>query len=182
MLDALDIILYILGFLFIRGIFISVLVILFARRFFRNRIETDISIQIIRWIILVYAFGVIVSFVLLVILKDKQEYLIYQTEPYSLSNLIATSIVPLTLLIKKLKAKIFYIFLISLLVNFAWLMESFAIHVPTILRDLPTGKFSSLLPFNHELVFLTRGLIVGLASLIIGNSIKRVQQLTANKS
>lgn len=167
--------------IFIRGIFISVLVILFARRSFGNRIETDISMQIIRWTMLVYAFGVIISFILLIILEDRQEYLNFWKDPYGLSVLIANSIVPLTLLIKKLGRNTFYILLISVLINYGWLMESFVIHIPSISRGLEVGNYSSLLPYKNELLHLTKGVIVGLVILIIGNSIKSLGRLRTNK-
>lgn len=177
MLNTLNLILDFFCAFFIRGIFISVLVILFARRSFGNRIETDISMQIIRWIMLVYSFGVIISFILLIILEDRQEYLSFLKEPYALSVLIANSIVPLALLIKKLGGRTFYILLISVLINYGWLMESFVIHVPSILR----GDYTSFLPYKNELLNLTKGVIIGLLTLIIGNSIKSLGRLRTNK-
>ncbi len=172
MLETFEQILDFFSHLLIRGIFISVLVILFAKLISRNRIETDTSFQIIRWTILVYAFGVITSFIFLIIFKDKQEYLSDWTNKYWWSLLIGNSIIPLTLLNKKLSKKTFYILLISLLMNHGWLIESFLIHIPAMFRDLELDNYNPFLPNKYEVEIFIKGTLFGLVSLIIGNSIK----------
>ncbi len=182
MIDTFKQILDFLGHLLIRGIFISVLVVFFAKLISKNRIETDISFQIIRWTILVYAIGIITIFILLIIFKDKQEYLGYWTNKYWWSLFIANSIIPLTLLNKKLSKKTFYILLISLLMNHGWLIESFVIHFSAMFRDIKINNYNPFFPNKYEVETMTKGFILGLVSLIIGNSIKSLGLVRTNKS
>lgn len=66
--------------------------------------------------------------------------------------------------------------------NHGWLIESFVIHVPAMFRDLETDNYNPFLPNKYEVETMTKGFILGLASLIIGNSVKRLGLVRTNKS
>lgn len=125
--------------------------------------------QFIRWIMLGYSFLVIVNFILLLTFEYKEEYLLYLNDPSAISFLMASAIVPLILLFKNYSRSAFCILLISVIINYAWIMESIVIHIPSIFR----GNYRSLFPFKFELLNLFKGFIVGLIILIINNSIKK---------
>jgi hypothetical protein len=176
-LDTFEKIIYFFNNHLIRGIFISVFVILFAKKISKNKIETDTSLQVIRWTILLYALGNTISVVFSIIIKDKEEYFfLKQLTNVNWFMLIANSIIPLTLFYKTFGKRIFYILAISLLMNFGWLFESFIIHVPAISRSFDTGNYYPFLPFKYELEILTKGFIFGIVSLIIGKGISSLKE------
>lgn len=165
--------------LLIKGIFISVLIVLFVKKIAKNKIDTTLSLQIIRWVILIYAFGVIIHLILSAIFKENTDNMNDLNTPYWIFHFITNSVIPLTLLNNKLSKKAYYILTISVLMNLAWLFESFIIHVPALFRNLGENNYSALLPFPYEAKTITKGLILGLVSLFIGNGFKNRRWIKA---
>jgi len=167
-----------LGHNLIQGIFISVLLVIIAKLLFKSKIEIYISAQIIRWIIIIYAFAAILSTLSLMIFEHSQEYAFLKraTGPYwwaYLLMLVSNSILPLILISNKLGEKLTVLFIIALLMNLGWLFESFVIHVTSMHRDYITESYNPYLPNAREVKILLYGFLIGLFSLIIGNGIKK---------
>ena len=82
--------------------------------------------------------------------------------------LLAHSFLPLLLLFKKFRSKLYLVFFIALFMNLGWLFESFVIHLTSIHRDYE-GDRNAFLPFDRELIIFGKGLLLGIVALIIGN-------------
>lgn len=167
-----------LGHNLIQGIFISVFLVVLVKILFKGKIEVYISAQIIRWIIIAYAFVAILSTLSLMIFEHSEEYAFLKraSGPYwwaYLLMLVSNSVVPLILINNKLGEKLLVLFIIALLMNLGWLFESFVIHVTSMHRDYITESYNSYLPNAREVRILLNGFFIGLFSLIIGNGIKK---------
>ena len=163
----------------IKGIFISVLVIICSRKIFKKNFDTRNAITIVRWILLCYSILALVYFLLCVLLPtDLNTYSSYfrerATGPYSFAfwTMQLTAFLPLVLFFKNLSNKIYMILMLAILVNIGWLFESFVIHLTIMRRDYSgeTGGFKAYLPFNKELMIVLQGLVLGVLTFIVGNS------------
>jgi len=162
----------------IQGIFISVLLILSIRAAFKDKIEISLSAQIIRWIIVIYAFGAIVSTILLMAFEHSKEYAFLDraTGPYWWAYflmLFSNSLLPLILLNKKIGEKLMVLLFIALVMNLGWLVESFVIHITSVHQDFSDETYNPYLPNTRETRILIRGFILGVLSLITGNVLKK---------
>jgi hypothetical protein len=156
----------------IKGIFISVLVIILARKFFK-KIDFNSAISIIKWILIFYAILNLASFVILVFSINSNSFWKQATGPYNFAYLLMLlgSFSPLFLFFKKLNRNVYFILLVAILTNIGWLFESFIIHTISFHRDYSgnVNGLALLLPFNHELVAITEGFFLGCLAIIIGN-------------
>lgn len=160
----------------INGIFISTLVILLVRIFLK-KLNSPIALNMIRWLLIVYAIGAVLSFVIpLVFIKDSDYSVFWQRitgeHGYSYWLMIIVSISPFLLLSKKLGHHIYFILFLSLLVNMGWLFESFVIRITSLHRDYS----DRYLPWNRELIIALKGLIVGIIAVVIGNIISSTRK------
>lgn len=161
----------------IKGIFISILLIILIKLIFKNKIETVLSTRIIKWIIIIYSFGVLVSTILMFIFPPTEKYAFLEraTGPYWWAYwlmLSMNSIIPLILLNNKIGRNIYFLLTISFLMNIGWLFESFVIHMTSLHRDFVTESYNPYLPNNRELLIIFRGLILGIILLIAENVVK----------
>lgn len=173
---------------FVDGAFMSVLVILYARLFVKT-IDTTYALAIIAWFLFLFAcIGVLYWFVILLTIDNEiitSTYFNRAEGPYKVAYFVmfASSFLPMFLLIKSLRRRIFVVLAISILMNFGWLMESFIIHTTSMHRDYSSqGWISGLLPNNHEVIILIKGIVVGALALILGNFISRRHALAQTKS
>lgn len=157
----------------IKGIFISVLVIVLARKFFKKKIDFNSAISIIKWVLIFYAILNLASFVVLVFSINDYSFWKQATGPYNFAYwlMLLGSFSPLFLFFKKLGYNIYFILLAAILTNIGWLLESFVIHIISFHRDYSgdVNGLALLLPVNHELVAITEGFFLGCLVIIIGN-------------
>ena len=160
----------------IRGIFIGVLFIVLVRKFFK-KLDTEIAISIIKWLLIIYSTGVVLSYLLLFLFSDSSDhsnFLNRLTGRYRFAYwlMLAASILPLILVFKKVNNKIYFVLILTILMNFGWLFESFVIHVTSMHGDYSNQVgYHDYFPFNHELIIILKGLILGIITLVIGHLI-----------
>ena len=162
----------------IKGIFISILLIIFIKLLSKNKIETVLSTKIIKWIIILYSFGVLVNTILMFLFPSSEKYAFLEraTGPYWWAYwlmLSMNSIVPLLLLNNKIGKKIHFLLLIALLMNIGWIFESFVVHMSSLQIDFITEDYNPYLPNNRELYLLLNGFVLGIIVLVIENIIKK---------
>lgn len=171
----------------IKGIFISILLIIFIKLISKNKIETVLSTKIIKWVIIVYSFGVLVNTILMFIFLPTEKYTFLEraTGPYWWAYwlmLSMNSIIPLILLNNKIGRNIYFLLIISLLMNIGWLFESFVIHMSSLHRDFITEDYNPYLPNKTELYILLNGFVLGTIVLVIENiGKKNMEKLKLNK-
>jgi len=156
----------------IRGIFISVLVILINSKFLKNKLDTHHPLIIIKWILIGYAVLILFDYLLIIVFTaDSAAFISRATGPYwwaFLPVVLSNALLPFLLFFKKLQYNIYFIFILTILMNTGWLMESLVIHTTIIHRDYSTG-INSYFPSDYELFIMIKGFLVGLIVMVIGN-------------
>ncbi len=171
----------IIGFIntyFIKGIFISVLVIILTSKLFKKNFDTKNAISIIKWVLLSYSSLMLIYFILLALSPAKStNYLYFQERamgPYNFAFWLVAlgSVLPLILFFKKLGNRVYFIFILTVFVNLGWLMESLIIHTTSMERDYApnVSGIKAYLPFNRELMIVLQGALFGALTILIGNS------------
>jgi hypothetical protein len=165
---------------YIDGIFVSVLLIIIVRKFIKS-IKTGTALEIISYLMVFYCLlSIICLFLISVVKVDSELYASFinrATGIYKLTYilmLLAHSFLPLLLLFKKFRSKLYLVFFIALFMNLGWLFESFVIHLTTIHRDYE-GDRNAFLPFDGELIIFGKGFLLGIAALFIGNIIEKLK-------
>ena len=155
----------------ISGIFISVLFIMLVKSLGKGRIVTGLSTQVVRWVILVYAFLALGD-----LLLNGYRLPTIQGPFIWLFHLIPLfkSVLPLCLLINRLRANLYVLLIVSVLMNFAWLFESFIIHVTSLHRDYTSVTWLYFLPNSREQMILFRGLFLGVFSVLLEWSVRKL--------
>jgi hypothetical protein len=176
---------------FLMGSFMSVLVIILARRVFKGKVETQNAIVIIKWLLIAYAFFQVVFWLVEFVYNyfsqvEHIQYAILEraTGPYAWAYwfmCICNIILPFTLLVKRLGRNVFYLLLVTLLMNFGWLMEAYAIHTTSIERDYVVDN-RAYFPSYHEIIILSQGVIVGIITLLIGHFVNKRRLLTSKNN
>jgi len=164
--------------LFIKSIFISVLVVMLAYKLLKNWVDVPYSINIIKWMMLVYSVFIFVADVILLFFAkvsyiDSLYFRRQFTGPYWYVDLFLTlsQVLPLVLFSKKLARSIYFVLFFSILMNIRWLMESLVIHIMSIHRDY-AYETNPFLPFDSELLALLKGLFWGGITVLIGAWVK----------
>jgi hypothetical protein len=154
----------------IRGISISVLIIILTRKIFPKS-DTQAAITIIKWLLIAYSIAIVFMFLLsfLRLAGSNENFIFWDriTGPYWYAYwiMLAGNVFPFLLFIKKLNNNVYFILLIAILVNVGWLLESFIVHIACIRR----GEFC--FPYDRELIIILEGILLGVLTLIIGNLI-----------
>jgi hypothetical protein len=154
---------------FIRGIFISILTIALAG-WFNKGINMRISITIIRWTIILYAILATADTIASFAFGFSDSYQERMSGPYWTAYwfmIFANTLLPLLLLLNKIRDKLLWLFVISIAMNAGWLFESYVIHVTSLHRDhMPEGSIS-LLPYTREWIIISKGFALGVVALAI---------------
>ena len=182
-----DIFSEIIGFIgnnIIKGISISVLVVIFCRKIFKNKFDTKNAISIIKWIIIGYTVLILVNFLLLALLPTSSKTFISSisnraTGQYSFAFwlMLLGAISPLILFYKKLGNRFYLIFVLAIFIKIGWLMELLVIHLNLIKED----GIITILPSQEGLIIILQGIILGVSSLAIGNCLLSKNSLTTNQ-
>lgn len=170
-----------LGDYLIRGIFISVLVVWIATLF--KRIDVHYSKSILKWIMIGYACLLMGYYALLFAESwydgvafsgfGLEEEASVQYWLFFWFMMLANTLFPFILLVKKIGGKIIFLLLMAVSMNFGWLFEWFVVVVTTFHRDYVPGGWNfkvSLFPYNAR-TYLVSGLILGIVVVLIGNVI-----------
>ena len=170
----------------IRGIFISVFVILVFEKIFGEKLDADFGITVIKWIIITYSILSLTSFVLCFGLTEESQFTFISRMlgPYLLvywTMFVLNSVLPFLLLYNKVGRKKILVFMISVVMNLGWLFESFIIHTTMMHRDFDNFGYKMLLPFDRELALIYRGIFIGVILLFLGN-IPRVLKVILSKN
>jgi len=165
-----------IGHYVIKGIFISVLVIIVSRKLFKGKINIQNAVNIIACILVGYAMLSLLYYLIYFILHWHGDT--YTTAFWARATgtywfaywlmLVSNIIMPLLLLFKKLRLKIYVVFMLSVIVNIGWLFESLVIHVTGIHRNYSPG-LSVFLPYNQEFITILNGLLLGVGVMVAGN-------------
>lgn len=170
----------------IKGIFISILVIILIKLIAKSKIKTVKSTEIIKWIIVIYSFGVLVHTILIFTFPPtgKNDFLERATGPYWWAYwlmLSMNSIIPLILLNRKIGRKIYFLLIISLLMNIGWLFESFVVHSTSLSRDFIGEEYNPYLPSKREFTIILKGFLFGIILVVVENIIKKRQKIEYEK-
>jgi hypothetical protein len=168
-----DLILRLINSNLIRGSFISVMAIILANRLFSKRNNAQLSVQIVKWILIshsVLSLGYELYLILsayigidVYLITDRATGLYWWAY---WTMLFGNCIFPLFLLIPRLGRNIYIILLVSLLMNVGWWFEHIVIYTSIMHRDYTP---ESALPFLHAmLIILLQGFLVGLIIAGIG--------------
>jgi len=161
----------------IKGTFISVLVIIIAKRFFNRNIGFNNAVNIIKWLFIGYGILSVIYYAVFIFWINSNVEFSTAWRPaedkykFAFWLMALGSISPLFLLIKKLGSKLYFILLISILVNIGWLFESLVVHLVSIHRDYSgdSGGLATLLPFDYELIAIEKGFAIGMLAIVLGN-------------
>lgn len=170
----------------IKGIFISILVIILIKLIAKSKIKIVKSTEIIKWIIVIYSFGVLVHTILIFTFPPtrKNDFLDRATGPYWWAYwlmLSMNSIIPLILLNRKIGRKIYFLVIISLLMNIGWLFESFVIHSTNLSRDFIGEEYNPYFPSKREFTIIFNGFLFGIILVVVENIIKKRQKIEYEK-
>lgn len=158
----------------IRGLFISVLVVILFHWVLSDKVNTERASKIICWIILLYGIAALISQLLMFLMPPSEDYLWSRaTGPYWWAfwiMIISHTVLPLTLLIIKSRRTIYFLFFLSLIMNAGWLFESFVIHVTSMHSGYITETYNPYLPNRTEQLIMLKGFVVGIVILIAANA------------
>ena len=171
-----------------------ILTLILVELIFKNRFETKKVLNLIRWIIIIYTI-VTFTFYLVGMAINPEEYTFINraTGPYAIAfwvMFLSALILPLTLLIKKLASKFWYVLLVAFGMKIGMYFEHFVIIITSLHRDyLPENSNTELENGNVELIDLfsfgigmtfLQGAIITVLTLGIFEIIKRKKTMHNN--
>ncbi|WP_103863493.1 hypothetical protein [Aquimarina sp. I32.4] len=166
----------------IEGLFTGVILIIFVRLFFKEKIETIITLEIIRWTIITYCLITLITWLLILMFPISKNYVFLDRITglyawlYWLFFLLNT-VIPLILLNRKVGKKIYIVFLLTLLMNIGWAFESFLILKSSSYMNYIENNYIGFFFNGRQIPILIKGFFVGLISLVIGNGIRKWKHL-----
>ncbi|OOQ60822.1 hypothetical protein [Mucilaginibacter pedocola] len=161
---------------FIKGSFISLLLIIIYRLVCKKKFHAQIPVTIFKWLLIINSCLSPVFYIAEFAYAwyggvEYQQYAFSErmTGPYAgfyWFMLIAHFLLPFILLVPKLGGNIYCVLVIAVFVNTGWLMESLVIHTNIMYRDgVSSGQ--PYLPFRSELWTIGYGLLWGVVSILI---------------
>ncbi|MGB0869647.1 MAG: hypothetical protein ACPGSD_08610 [Flavobacteriales bacterium] len=166
-----------------------ILSLMIIEMIYKNRFETRKTLNIIRWTIIVYTIitGILYLIETITSVKtDGHEFINRARGPYAWAYwmmFLSALILPLTLFIKKLASKFWYVLLIAFGMKIGMYLERFVIIVTSFHRDfLPSGmnyELKNVLSFRIGAAFL-QGIIITILILGLFEIMKRNQTMSNN--
>ena len=149
-----------------------ILTLFFIQIIFKNRFETTKALNLVRWIIIVYTVFYIISIVVGTnFFVEMNDFLDRATGPYKFTYwfiLISSTILPFTLLIKKLSTSKLFLLTIAFLMKVGLYFEQYVIIVTSIHRDYmssnATSNWKELVAFSFAMIML-QGFILAILML-----------------
>ena len=178
MVDKLAELISFVGHNFIGGSFITILIIIIFKVLFKKNAIAEISLNIIKWIIILYSFGALLSYLLLYIFPHSEKYAFLEraTGPYAWAYwimFIMNCVIPLSLINKRIGKNIYIVFFLTLLMNIGWVFESLVLHITSFHRDYTNDTYNPYLPNSREITMIFKGFAFGLVILIISDIINK---------
>jgi hypothetical protein len=156
----------------IKGIFISVLIIILCKSIFKNKIEVLYSVKLIRYLLIAFTLATLIKIALNLALHPEEmiRWKKHFSGPYWFTYLFMTTMVflPLVLVTKKPGSNLWFILAVSVLINIGWLFESFVIHMTSINMDYELVE-NPYFPSYREIRVILRGIFLGIIILIFDN-------------
>ena len=157
-----------------------VLTLILVKLIYKNRFPTKKALNVIRWIIIGYTVITLVHFIVGISLNpDEFAFTNRATGPYKFAYwfmLLCVTVLPFTLLFKKLASKYWYVLIIAFLIKVGVYFERFVIVTTSMHRDYAQENGSSelmdLAAYGIS-VFLIQGLIIAIILLGILKLIER---------
>lgn len=157
-----------------------ILILMIVELIFKNRFETKKVLNLIRWTIIIYSI-ITFTFYLIGIAVNPEEYAFINraTGPYAWAYWImflGALILPLTLFIKKLASKFWYVLLVAFGMKSGMYFERFVIITTSFHRDYQTenGNAGLMESVSYEIgIFFLQGIVIVLLTLGIFEIIKR---------
>lgn len=141
---------------------------------FKNRFDIPKALNLIRWMIISYTILILISFLISFIFYSNESlFLSRSTGPYYLTYWImmfSSSILPLTLLYRKLGTSILYLILVSFMMKIGVYFEQFVIITTSFNRDNMVNSYNHELKplvLNGFLVFSLQGLFIALLIITV---------------
>jgi len=171
-----------------------ILTLIVVELIFKNQFETKKALNIIRWTIIIYTIVTFIVYLIgMAISPDEYAFINRATGPYAIAYWImflGALILPLTLLIKKLASKFWYVLLVAFGMKSGMYFERFVIIVTSFHRDyLPNNEIAGfdnksvelidLFSFGIGMIFL-QGVIITILILGIFELIKRKKTVHNN--
>lgn len=124
----------------------TILTLILVELLFKKRFETKKTLNLIRWIIIIYTITTWAFYLIgMITTENPNEYAFINraTGPYAVAYwvmLLAALVLPLTLFVKKLASKFWYIILVSFAMKSGIYLERFVIILTSFHRDYLTNN------------------------------------------
>lgn len=157
-----------------------VLTLMFVELILKNRFETKKALNLIRWTIIIYTLITFIFYLIgMAINPDEYAFINRATGSYAWAYWVMflfALILPLTLFIKKLASKFWYVLLVAFGMKSGMYFERFVIITTSFHRDYQTEKGNAGLmesiSFGLGMLFL-QGIIITMLTLGIFEILKR---------
>ena len=157
-----------------------ILILMFVELIIKNRFETKKALNLVRWTIIIYTIVTFVFYLIgMVINPDKYAFINRANGPYAWAYwlmFLSALILPLTLFIKKLASKFWYVLLIAFGMKSGMYFERFVIITTSFHRDyqIENGNTELMesISFAIGILFL-QGIIITMLTLGIFEVLKR---------
>jgi hypothetical protein len=158
----------------IKGIFISVLILILAQQLLNDKKGTLYAAKIIKWIVIIYAIAYLITIPLdLIVATDSYTtYAILNRAfgpywfPYWFS-LIVTCVFPLSLFWRKLGANLYVLLVVAILMNKSLMYELFVTDMKS-----SVSSWQMNFPSDFEILSVFSGFFVGIIVLILGEMLQ----------
>jgi len=147
---------------------------------FKNRFETKKILNLIRWAIIIYTIVTFTFYLIgMAINPDEHAFINRATGPYWWAYwimLLSALILPLTLFIKKLASKFWYVLLVAFGMKSGMYFERFVIITTSFHRDYQTenGNAGLMESISYGIgILFIQGIIIAILTLGIFEIIKR---------
>jgi len=162
-----------------------ILSLLLIKYIFKDKFDTAKGLTVVRWLIISYTLITAVSFIIGMIISPKEyAFTSRATGPYRYVYwflLFSTTLLPFSLLIKKLGEKFLYVLLIAFFIKIGFYFERFVIIVTSFNNDYAPPGVTSYWPdfLIFTGLFLLQGLL--LALLLLGG-IEMIERIKSSLS
>lgn len=157
-----------------------ILILMLVKLIFKNRFETKKVLNLIRWTIIIYTIVTFTFYLIgIAINPDEHAFINRATGPYAWAYwimLLSALILPLTLFIKKLASKFWYVLLVAFGMKSGMYFERFVIITTSFHRDYQTesGNAGLMESISYGIgIFFIQGIIITMLTLGIFEIIKR---------
>lgn len=156
-----------------------ILTLFFIPIIFKNRFETKRALNLVRWIIVVYTILNTAYFMFGTPIEEMEVFMDRATGPYKAAYwfmLISSTILPFTLLIKKLSTSVFFLLAVAFLMKVGMYFERFVIITTSIHRDSLSTSYAS--DWKEDTIYaftaiVIQGFIIAILMLGVFEVLKR---------